>query len=277
MPKFRYRTAAQWGRTLAHAMATEQLEDDEVYMHHTAGNAFGSLDADEAFRRINAMEQARGYACIGYDILVHRSTTTGVVTIGEGRGPWRSAATLDRNEQGEAICALGYFHPGHKLSARPHPDMIEGIARGIVWGIERGWIARDAVIRGHRDNPAHPGATACPGDYLYAELPTIRDRVRALLRVNPAPKPTPSPTPSNGDTTVIAYHEFDHDLIPAPSVADVRAGKADRWLNAVILKVGAIGDVQRRHGVPVSGEYDQATANAYVAELAAMAKINGDR
>src|SRR5690606_8390260 len=145
------------------------------------------LDAAEAFRRINAMEQNRGYACIGYDILVHHNTRTGVVTIGEGRGGMRSAATLDRNEEGEAICALGFLHPGHTLSAQPHPDMLEGIARGIVWGINQGWIARNAVIRGHRDNPRHPGATACPGNYLYAHVAAIRNRAAQLL----APPPTP--------------------------------------------------------------------------------------
>ena len=85
------------------------------------------------------------------------------------------------SEEGEAVCLIGYFHPGHKLSRQPHPDEIEGVARGIVWGIEHGWIARDARILGHRDNPAHPGATGCPGDYLYAQLPTIRRRVQELL------------------------------------------------------------------------------------------------
>ena len=96
-----------------------------------------------------------------------------------------SAATLDRNEQGEAVCLLGYFHPGHTLSRRPHPDELEGVARGIVWAVGHGWIADTSTIAGHRDNPAHPGATACPGDYLQAELPTIRARVAQLLAKDP--------------------------------------------------------------------------------------------
>lgn len=179
MTEFRYLRAEEWGRRWAHAPQAEKLGDPEVYVHHTAGNDSG--DSISRFRAVNESDISRGYAGVGYDILVHRDQSTGVVTIGEGRGPWRSAATLDRNEEGEAVCLIGYFHPGHKLSRQPHPDEIEGVARGIVWGIEHGWIARDARILGHRDNPAHPGATGCPGDYLYAQLPTIRRRVQELL------------------------------------------------------------------------------------------------
>lgn len=181
MPEFRYLRASEWGMRWAKPPAVEKLADPEVYVHHTAGNRF-STDAATAFRTINDYAiNTKGYSALDYDILVHRNTVSGLVTIGEGRGPYRSAATLDRNEEGEAICVMGYFHPGHKLSEQPHPDEVEGVALGIVWGIENGWIAADAKILGHRDNPAHPGATGCPGDYLYAHMDTIRRRVTELL------------------------------------------------------------------------------------------------
>ena len=63
--------------------------------------------------------------------------------------------------------------------------MVEGVARAIALTVRRGWVAQQHTILGHRDNPAHPNATGCPGDYLYAELPTIRQRVAELLTPEP--------------------------------------------------------------------------------------------
>ena len=186
MAEFRYLTADQWGITWVRPPIAEKTPDPECYVHHSAGAH--ANDAVTAFRNLNTYAQtSKGYSALDYDVLVHRDPTSGLVTIGEGRGKWLSAATLDRNEEGEAVCLLGYFHPGSTLSRQPHPDELEGVARGIVWGIEQGWISRDSTILGHRDNPAHPGATGCPGDYLYAKLPAIRNRVAELL--NPPEEP----------------------------------------------------------------------------------------
>lgn len=181
MTTFRYLTAGQWGIRWARPPAGERTPDGETYVHHTAGGQM-STDAAQAFRLLNEYAiTSKGYSALDYDLLVHYDPAADVCTIGEGRGPWMSAATKDRNEQGEAVCVLGYFHPGHQLSRRPHPAELEGVARAIVWGIENSWIARDTIILGHRDNPAHPGATGCPGDYLYEQLDTVRRRVDELL------------------------------------------------------------------------------------------------
>lgn len=180
MTEFRYLTADQWGIAWKRPPIAEKQPDPECYVHHTAGATWE--DAAAQFRAMNLSAQTdKDYSALAYDVLVHRAPTSGIVTIAEGRGKWMSAATLDRNEQGEAVCLVGYFHPGHSLSRQPHPDELEGVARGIVWGIQQGWISRDAQILGHRDNPAHPDATGCPGDYLYAKLPAIRNRVTELL------------------------------------------------------------------------------------------------
>lgn len=185
MAEFVMLTAADWGLRWERPPVAEQMPDPELYVHHSAGNH--PADAVQAFRALNEYAiNVKGYSAIDYDILVHRNPNTGLIVIGEGRGPWMSAATKDRNEQGEAVCLLGYFHPGSPLSRPPHPDEVEGVARAIVWGVEKGWVAPDTKILGHRDNPAHLGATSCPGDYLYAELPTIRARVAELL-APPAP------------------------------------------------------------------------------------------
>lgn len=192
----------QWGMRWARPPVAERLGDPEVYVHHRAGNPYHSSDAADVFFDMNeAAISAKGYSATDYDVLVHENTVTDTVTIGIARGPWLSAATRDRNEQGEAVCALGYFHPGSKLSERPSPGMIEGVARAIALTIERGWAAPDASILGHRDNPAHVGATSCPGDYLYAEMGTIRARVAELIAppVVDIPEAEPQPQPEPED------------------------------------------------------------------------------
>ena len=194
MTEFRYMTAAEWGMTWVRPPVTELQKDPECYVHHTAGPVLE--DAAATFRMLNAYAQnTKGYSALDYDILVHRNPRTGVITIGEGRGKWLSAATLDRNEQGEAIVLCGYFHPGNTLSRQPHVDELEGIAKGIVWGMQQEWISLTTTILGHRDNPAHPNATACPGDYLYDKLPWIRARVAELMAPPPPPVPAPTPNP----------------------------------------------------------------------------------
>lgn len=203
MAEFRYLTAAEWGMTWKRPAVPEKLLDPEAYVHHSAGGRI-STDAIKAFQFLNRYAQeGKGYSALDYDILVHRDTTTGLITIGGGREEWMSAATLDRNEQGEAICLMGFFHPGSPLSEQPHVDEVEGVARAIVWGIEKGWIARDARILGHRENPEHPGATACPGDYLFQYMPEIRRQVAVMLEPVPVPTPPPVP-PTPQETTMIA-------------------------------------------------------------------------
>lgn len=175
MTTIRYLTAAEWGMRWARPPQTETRPDPECYVHHTGGEMPG--DAIAAFRRLNEYAiSGKGYSAVDYDVLVHYDPAGDVLTIGEGRGPWMSAATLDRNEPGEAVCIVGNF----ELRV-PYPIEVEGVALGIVYGIDNGWISRDAAILGHRDNPAHPGATACPGSHLYAQLPTIRARVARLI------------------------------------------------------------------------------------------------
>lgn len=238
MTVFRYLTAEQWGMRWARKPVTEMLLDPECYVHHSAGSH--ANDAVAAFRALNEYAiNTKGYSALDYDVLVHRNPVDGVVTIGEGRGPWMSAATRDRNEQGEAVCVLGYFHPGSSMSRQPHPDELEGTALAIVWGIQQGWIAKDAAILGHRDNPAHPGATACPGDYLYSQLPTIRARVNELL--NPE-KVTMWNQPSSVTKGVVS----------APPTDLILNGQADTWGVIACIKF-----VQQQLGMTPTGQWSQ--------------------
>ena len=196
----RFLRADEWGRKLTHAMSPERLNDPETYVHHTAGNPHANWDAVAAMRQLQDFSHKKGYATVAYDVVNHHSND-GTVTIMEGRGAARSAATKDRNEEGEAICLMGYFQPGHSLSAQPTQRELEGLAWGIAWMMEQGWSSPTTQILGHRDNPRHPNATSCPGDFLYGRLPEVRAMVEAIVT---PPPPPPIPTLPSGDDDM--YH-----------------------------------------------------------------------
>lgn len=241
MTTYRYMTAAEWGMTWARPPQAEQHPDPEAYVHHAGGAEWMHDDAVTVFRQLNNYaQQGKGYSAVDYDILVHYSRSQDVVTIAGARQEWMSAATRDRNEQGEAICLCADTD-----EREPLPVEVEGLALAVVYGIEKGWIARNATILGHRDNPAHPGATACPGKFLYAELPAIRRRVAELLNPQKVTMWNQPRTVTNG-------------VVSAPPTAEVLAGRFDTWAAIACVKF-----VQERLGLPVTGVWDQAFGEAF--------------
>lgn len=184
--------ADDWGMWWDGDPRREALRDQEAYVHHIGGAAWMDYaPAVDVFRALNQYAiEGKGYSALDYDILVHYHRAHDVLTIAEGRGPWMSAATLRRNEEGEAIVLCGNTH-----KRKPLDIELDGIALGIVQGIKKGWLRPDALILGHRDNRAFPNgqATACPGQYLYSQMQTVRGRVAKLL--GPAPEPSPDPPP----------------------------------------------------------------------------------
>ncbi len=239
MTEFRYLTAAEWGGTWTTSTPpVEKVPDGEAFLHHVGGAAWMggtvalSLAASRAaaiavFRGLNEYAKrprdpkngtppppggwGKGYQFLDYDALGWYDRFNDIGWIGEGRGKYRSAATLDRNEEGEAFCICGNF------SARqPLPPEIELCARGLAYMAEQGWTTQTPKILGHKDNPAHPLATGCPGDHLYPHLPTIRSRFTALT----APVP---PTPPEDDMVEPNRPPLDRALGGAALVAEYLA------------------------------------------------------
>jgi hypothetical protein len=197
MTAYRVIEGRDWGMRWARPPIAQTMPVSEVFVHHTAGRdpALSTTGAAAAFKALNEYAiQTKGYSAVDYSMLVHTDKAR-ATTIGEARGQWTPAATLDRNRQSKAVCLFGWFHPPDpaadwtRTSARrPYPNELEAAACSIVWMIERGWVTRTPTILGHRDNPSHPGATSCPGDYLQHALPIIRQHVTRLL-TPPAPTP----------------------------------------------------------------------------------------
>ena len=188
--------AEEWGIEWRNPPVPERLNDPETYIHHSAGSRLGT-DPVRAMQVLQRFSWSKNYSTSAYDAAVHLNTATNRVTICGIREGWRSAATKDRNELGEAIVLMGYFHPGSSRSEQPTWREIEALAWAVAWFIEQGWSARDTRALGHRDNPEHPNATACPGDYLHPHVPHIGRRALEILAL--AEQPTPTPDPEEDD------------------------------------------------------------------------------
>lgn len=184
MSRIQYMTKDQWGyRETAPIEAAPPIDGiNYLFVHHTAGRH--SSNASVAFRNLNESCIREGHRAIYYNFLVHYDAVTDTLTIAEGRGDRRSGATKDQNLRSLTICVLGYFHPGD-LQTPLYNEHVAGTTLGIKWMIDRNLVrlpdGAEVRILGHRDNPLHLGATACPGGVLYARMNDIRNGVTALF------------------------------------------------------------------------------------------------
>lgn len=154
-----------------------------VFIHHAAGPTPMSLDAEVSLlRQYDAQHRAKGWDGLGYSFVVGPSGR-----VYEGRGEYVGAHTEGHNSKGFGICLLGNFQ-----ESAPTPAAMASLIE-LIFHLERVHAVRfPATIRGHRD----VGATACPGNKLYAKLPEVRDALQGdpmpeiqtpIYKVNAAP------------------------------------------------------------------------------------------
>ena len=171
---------AQWG-------ADERMRDKpslhygEVhagFVHHTVNaNNYTAAQVPAIIRGIYAYHtQSRGWSDVGYNFLVDRFGRIWEGRYGGVDRPVVGAHTLGYNDDAFAMSAIGNYE-----TARPSAAMIDAYGRLFAWklslhGVRAGsmkqWVTKRYLpaINGHRD----VGQTACPGKYLYAQIPKIR-------------------------------------------------------------------------------------------------------
>ena len=192
---------AQWG-------ANEKMREQSPpsygtvktgFVHHTVNaNNYTSAQVPALLRGIYAYHtQSRGWRDIGYNFLVDRF---GRIWEGRWGGVGRAvvgAHTLGYNEVSFAMSAIGNFD-----IAEPPTAVLRAYARLFAWKLSIYDIRANnpsvlvkgrtlKAINGHRD----VGQTACPGRYLYAKLPWIRQRARTLQLDAQSGTGTSSPPP----------------------------------------------------------------------------------
>lgn len=106
---------------------------------------------------------------------------------------------------------------------------------------------------------------------LYMDMNAIRETLdlRQYFKIWKVPPP-PLPVPVNPTGEEMVDFEDIKQVWVAPGPAEAADPKNIVWFNSILLKVGAVADVQRQNNLPVTGIYNQATALVYAKLLEDM-------
>lgn len=187
-PKPKIYSRAQWGadESIRDKSSLSYYEVHAGFVHHTVNaNDYTSAEVPGIIRSIyNYHVKTRGWSDIGYNFLVDKYGR-----IWEGRAggvdrPVVGAHTSGYNQYSFAMSAIGNFE-----TAQPTSAMITAYAQVFAWKLSLHGVSASSTsqrvgsksfraINGHRD----AGSTACPGRYLYAQIPSIRTKARALQK-----------------------------------------------------------------------------------------------
>ena len=179
---------AQWGADESKRDGTPSyFEVHGGFVHHTVNaNDYKRKDVPAIIRSIYAYHtQSRGWSDIGYNFLVDRF---GRIWEGRYGGVDRAvvgAHTLNYNSYSFAMSAIGNFE-----LVQPSAKLIQAYAALMAWKLSLHGVSAASTIQrigskdfqainGHRD----AASTACPGKYLYAQIPEIR-RLAALAQAD---------------------------------------------------------------------------------------------
>ena len=154
----------------------------KIVVHHTvSSNDYAPEKAAGLVRAIYSYHAiTRGWGDIGYNYLVDRY---GNIYEGRYGGPGVVGGHVYGYNYGSmGISAIG-SHGNTSTSVPPTNETLTALADLAAWEANRDYIhplesapfydVTTPNLAGHRDY----GTTACPGDYLYAELPALRQKV----------------------------------------------------------------------------------------------------
>jgi hypothetical protein len=176
---------AQWGanENIRDKGSLHYFEVHAGFVHHTVNaNDYTPDEVPGILRSIYAYHtQSRGWSDIGYNFLVDKFGRIWEGRYGGVDRPVVGAHTLNYNDYSFAMSAIGNFE-----TAKPPAAMLQ--AYGVLFGWKLSLHGVDAAspqqwvgskyfqgINGHRD----AAATACPGKYLFAQIPLIRQYAAA--------------------------------------------------------------------------------------------------
>lgn len=159
----------------------EYRDVEKIVVHHTVSTNDYNLDEGASLVRAIYYYHAvtRGWGDIGYNYLVDKY---GNLYEGRYGGPGVVGGHVYGYNYGSmGIGTIGsYGNTGDSIE--PTTETLTAIADLAAWEAERSLVhplesapfydTTTPNLAGHRDYP--PGTTACPGDFLYAELPGLR-------------------------------------------------------------------------------------------------------
>ena len=176
---------AQWGanESIRDKGSLQYYEVHAGFVHHTVNaNNYTPDEVPGILRSIYAYHtQSRGWSDIGYNFLVDKFGRIWEGRYGGVDRPVVGAHTLNYNDYSFAMSAIGNFE-----TAQPPAAMLQAYGVLFAWklslhGVDAASTLQQVgktgfqAINGHRD----AAATACPGKYLYAQIPLIRQYAAA--------------------------------------------------------------------------------------------------
>lgn len=179
---------AQWGadESLREPSSLHYGEVHAGFVHHTVNaNDYTRAEVPGIIRSIYAYHtQSRGWSDIGYNYVVDRFGRIWEGRYGGIDRPVVGAHTLNYNDYAFAMSAIGNYD-----IHQPSQAMVEAYGALFAWklslhGVDasstKQWVGSRyfEAINGHRD----AASTACPGRYLYAKIPEIRQLAAAAQR-----------------------------------------------------------------------------------------------
>ncbi len=240
---------AQWGadESIRNKSSLRYGTINGGFVHHTVNaNDYTEAEVPAIIRSIYAYHvKSRGWSDIGYNFLVDRFGRIWEGRYGGIDKPVVGAHTLNYNGYSFAMSAIGNYE-----TVQPSDAMLRAYGQLFAWklslhGVNPASMSQKigsttfAAINGHRD----AGSTACPGKYLYAQIPLIRTYATQASPVTPV---TPAPTP-------VAVSEPDPqnnlDASPYPDLV-VRRATDGRGL---VIPTGGLTSFQQRTVVGKSG------------------------
>ncbi|MBL0748603.1 FG-GAP-like repeat-containing protein [Nocardioides baculatus] len=230
---------AQWG-------ADESIRDKSAlrygtinggFVHHTVNaNDYTEAQVPAILRSIYAYHvKSRGWSDIGYNFLVDRFGRIWEGRYGGIDKPVVGAHTLNYNQYSFAMSAIGNFD-----TVQPPDVMLRAYGQLFAWKLSLSGVDPASTsqkigsgtfqaINGHRD----AGSTACPGKYLYAQLPLIRQYAAQAAPVTPVVVPiaVSAPDPQNN-----------LDASPYPDLVVRRASDG----RGMVIPTGGLTSFQKR-------------------------------
>ena len=238
---------AQWGadESIRNKSALRYGSISGGFVHHTVNaNDYTEAQVPALLRSIYAYHvKSRGWSDIGYNFLVDRFGRIWEGRYGGIDRPVVGAHTLNYNDYSFAMSAIGNFD-----TVQPPDVMLRAYGQLFAWKLSLSGVNPASTsqkigrgtfqaINGHRD----AGSTACPGRYLYAQLPLIRTYASAAAPVAPvAPTPVEVSPPSPQNNL---------DASPYPDLVVRRASDG----RGLVIPSGGLTSFQKRIVVGRSG------------------------
>lgn len=161
-------TRSQWGAAPAKRAAAPVSGMDGFAVHHLGSDNYvapttveGAMAALRAIQSSHLDHPTEDYSDIAYNVAVDQLGNRYVLRGMDRKG----GATYGANDH-----VLACLWIGDSRFAQPTRAALEAIATWYQVGVRDGSLVNGAAIGGHRDWTQ----TSCPGDVLYAMLPTIR-------------------------------------------------------------------------------------------------------